>query len=93
MNLQILVSPPARVEPWHKDQRSPGLHADKVTLHGLSRVSTSSLRVDLRPTIRWSGHRPRSTPALLWRMPCGWCQMAMAGRKCTAMAMVCRYGC
>ena len=33
MNLQILVSPPARVEPWHKDERSPGLHADKVTLH------------------------------------------------------------
>ena len=33
MNLQILVSPPARVEPRHKDERSPGLHADKVTLH------------------------------------------------------------
>ena len=33
MNLQILVSPPARVEPRHKDARLPGLHADKVALH------------------------------------------------------------
>src|SRR6266498_5760973 len=58
----------------------------------LPRESTSQLTADLRPTIRWSGQRPRYTPSLLWRMPCGWCQMAMAGRKCTAIAMVGRYG-
>jgi hypothetical protein len=33
MNLQIFVPPPARVEPWHKDERSARLHVAKVTLH------------------------------------------------------------
>jgi hypothetical protein len=41
MNLQILVSPPARVEPRHKDARLPGLHADKVALH------SATTRVDI----------------------------------------------
>ena len=41
MNLQILVSPPARVEPRHKDARLPGQHADKVALH------PASTRVDI----------------------------------------------
>jgi hypothetical protein len=33
MNLEVLVSPPARVEPWHKDAPLPELHADTVALH------------------------------------------------------------
>ena len=33
MNSQILLSPPARVEPLHKDALLPGPHADTVALH------------------------------------------------------------
>ena len=33
MNLQILVSPPARVDPRHKDARLQGQPAGKVALH------------------------------------------------------------
>ena len=33
MKSQLLVSAPARVEPWHKDAPLPELHADKLALH------------------------------------------------------------
>ena len=41
MNLRELISPPARVEPWHKDAPLPGLHADKVARH------SATTRVDI----------------------------------------------
>ncbi len=47
MNFQILVSPPARVEPRHKDARLPGLHADKVALH------SATMRVDALEDAVW----------------------------------------
>ena len=76
MNLQILVSPPARVEPWHKDARLPGLRADKVALHSATTGVDTTIDSGFAATDQVVGPAPtiHSIAALedaVWMVPDG----------------------
>jgi hypothetical protein len=57
MNSQVLVSPAARVEPWHKDAPRPELHTDMVALH------SATTRVDITIDSRFAANVQVVRPA------------------------------